>query len=70
MSNKRLVAILLAFFLGGFGIHKFYQRKITLGIIYLLFSWTLIPAIVAFIEFIIYLTMTDKEYESKFNSKK
>jgi TM2 domain-containing membrane protein YozV len=70
MSNKRLVAILLAFFLGGFGIHKFYQRKITLGIIYLLFSWTLIPGFIALIEFIIYLIMSDEEYESKFNSKK
>lgn len=44
---------LLAFFLGWIGIHKFYAGKIAMGIIYILFCWTGIPAIIAFIEFII-----------------
>lgn len=44
---------LLAFFLGGIGIHKFYAGKIAAGILYLLFFWTTIPAFIAFIEFII-----------------
>lgn len=43
-------AVLLALFLGGLGAHKFYLGKIGLGVLYLLFSWTTIPAIVAFIE--------------------
>ena len=65
--KPRTIAILLAFFLGGFGIHKFYQNKVGLGVLYLLFCWTFVPSIVAFIEFIYYLTLTDKEYELKFN---
>lgn len=44
------VAVLLALFLGGLGIHKFYLGKTSLGIIYLLFFWTLIPGIIALIE--------------------
>jgi len=43
-------AVLLALFLGGLGIHKFYMGQTFLGILYLLFSWTGIPSIVGFIE--------------------
>lgn len=50
---KKLVYCLLAFFLGWAGIHKFYAGRIGAGIVYLLFCWTGIPAIIAFIEFII-----------------
>lgn len=41
---------LLAFFLGGFGFHRFYLGNTVLGVIYALFCWTIIPAIVAFVE--------------------
>jgi TM2 domain-containing membrane protein YozV len=41
---------LLAVFLGNFGIHHFYLRRNGLGMIYLLLSWTGIPAILGFVE--------------------
>lgn len=44
------VAILLALFLGGFGAHHFYLGRTGLGVLYLVFFWTLIPAFVALIE--------------------
>jgi len=65
-GKSRMVAALLAFFLGGFGAHKFYLGKIGLGILYLVFFWTFIPAIIAFIEFIIYLTMSDEAFKQKY----
>ncbi len=49
---------LLAIFLGGFGIHHFYAGKTGAGILSLLFCWTFIPAIVAFIQGIVALCKT------------
>lgn len=49
---------MLAFFLGGLGVHKFYAGKIGTGIIYLLFSWTFIPEIISIFEGIIAIFKT------------
>lgn len=66
MKNKG-VAILLTFFLGGIGIHKFYLGQNLGGVLYLIFSWTLIPAFIAFFEFIGLLLMSDQQFDAKFN---
>lgn len=52
---------LLAIFFGGIGVHKFYAGKIGLGILYFLFCWTAIPALVALIEGIIGFTKEEVE---------
>ena len=65
-GKSRTVAAVLAFFLGGFGAHKFYLGKPGLGFLYLIFFWTMIPAIVAFIEFIIYLVTSDEDFKRKY----
>lgn len=60
-SVNKVGYVLLAFFLGGIGIHKFYAGHILLGFIYLIFCWTFIPGFIAFIEFIIGLCKTADE---------
>lgn len=66
MKNKS-TAIVLAFFLGWLGIHRFYVGNTVLGILYLVFSITLIPAFVAFIDAIVWLTWSDEKWNLKFN---
>ncbi len=63
--KSKLAAGLLAIFLGGIGVHKFYMGKIGMGILYLCFCWTYIPAIVGFIEGIIYLCSNDENFQLK-----
>ena len=53
---SKLVYCILAFFLGGIGVHKFYAGKTGTGIAFLLFCWTGIPALIALIDFIVGLT--------------
>lgn len=53
---NKLAYALLAIFLGGLGVHKFYAGKTGQGILYLVFCWTCIPGIIGFIEGIIALT--------------
>jgi TM2 domain-containing membrane protein YozV len=48
--KDEVIGVLLAIFLGGLGIHHFYLRRDGLGILYLLFSWTGIPMVIAWIE--------------------
>ncbi|MBQ8496279.1 MAG: TM2 domain-containing protein [Clostridia bacterium] len=53
---NKLVYCILAFFLGGLGIHKFFAGRTGAGIAFILFSWTFIPAFIALIDFIVGLT--------------
>jgi TM2 domain-containing membrane protein YozV len=50
VRRDEVVGILLALFLGTFGIHHFYLRRTGLGILYCIFCWTGITAILGFIE--------------------
>lgn len=67
MKNKTIAAI-LAFFLGAIGIHKFYLGKTGQGVLYLVFCWTLIPAILALIDFIMLLVMSEEKFNSTYNT--
>lgn len=71
-GKSKIVAALLAFFLGGLGIHKFYLGCNSAGIIMLvvfLFGFillgipSLIIGVIAFIEFIMYLIKSDEDFQ-------
>jgi len=66
--KSKTTAGLLALFLGGFGAHHFYLGQIGLGILYLLFFWTFIPAIVAFFEALVFFFQSDASFDAKYNS--
>jgi TM2 domain-containing membrane protein YozV len=50
VRRDEVVGVLLALFLGCFGVHHFYVGRVGLGILYLCFCWTGIPAILGLIE--------------------
>ena len=65
--KSKSTAGLLALLVGGLGVHHFYLGNAVLGIIYLVFCWTFIPGIIAFIEGIFFLTMSDDAFNAKYN---
>lgn len=65
--KSKVVAAILALVLGGLGVHHFYLGNATLGVCYLLFFWTFIPAVIAFVEAIVFLTMSDAAFDDKYN---
>lgn len=79
-EKNKIVAALLAFFLGGFGVHKFYLGYNTAGFI-MLGAWVvsfmltfliigiiplMILGVIAFVEAIIYLITPDEEFHNKY----
>ncbi|MDA9777438.1 GYF domain-containing protein [Rubripirellula sp.] len=66
-AYSKQTAGILALCLGGLGAHKFYHGSFGFGILYIVFVWSFIPAILAFIEGIMYLTMAQDEYDRRYN---
>ena len=67
-GKSKLAAGLLAILLGDFGIHKFYLGQVWLGVLYLVFFWTLIPGLLGLIEGIFFLTMSDEQFLSRYGT--
>lgn len=63
--NKTTAAI-LAIFLGGLGAHRFYLGKPWIALVYLVFCWTFIPSLVALIEGILFLSMSEAKFSAKY----
>jgi hypothetical protein len=50
VRRDEVIGVLLALFLGAFGIHHFYLRRTGLGVLYCCLFWTGIPSFLGFIE--------------------
>ena len=79
--KKKWVAALLAFFFGVFGIHRFYLDQRQFGLLYIssfilgafiltgIDALVAIPAIVGFIDFLIFLTMSRENFDERYNKE-
>lgn len=70
LENKKTkkTAVILSFPIPGcFGVHKFYLGENGYGMLYLLFSWTIIPAIASLFNFFRLLTMSEEKFDTKYN---
>ena len=65
-SSSKVNSALLTFFLGGLGVHKFYLGKNTARVLYLLFCWTCVPAVLTLIDGIVLVSMSDADFSSKY----
>jgi TM2 domain-containing membrane protein YozV len=66
--KSQTLAAVLAAFIGGFGIHRFYLGRPISGIFYILFCWTGIPGLIAFFETIVYIFMSPQNWARKYNN--
>ena len=69
-KKSRTTTWVLALLFGAFGIHKFYLGKVGQGLLYMFFFWTLIPGFIAFIEFIKFAAMSDKDFDKQYNNNR
>lgn len=65
--KSKSTAIILAIFLGGLGIHEFYLGKTFMGLMYLLFCWTGLPVLFAFIDAILIAMTPEAVFFDKYN---
>jgi len=66
MKNKK-TAIIIAFLLGGLGIHHFYLRNYFKGILSLVFCFTWIPLLIGLYDAIVLLRMSNDNFNLKYN---
>lgn len=70
-KKSKSTAALLAFFLGFFGVHRFYLNQNGMGIGLILGTMTIFGAIVtriiSFVDFIGFLTMSEEEFNRRYN---
>lgn len=59
--------IVLAIIGGFFGLQEFYMERWVLGVLAVFFCWTCIPAVVAFVEAIVWLFRGEDEFYYQLN---
>lgn len=68
--KKQTVALLLASTLGWLGAHRFYLGHRIAGLLYLLFCWTGIPALLSLVESIVYACTSAQKWAERYNQRR
>lgn len=68
MKDKNVAGI-LALFLGGFGVHRFYLGQIGLGFFYLAFFWFPLMWIIGLIDAIVFFATDKDAFDTKYNKQ-
>lgn len=68
MKDKNIAGI-LALFLGGFGVHRFYLGQTGLGVFYLIFCWFPLMWIIGLIDAIVFFAMDKENFDLKYNKQ-
>ncbi len=66
MKDKNIAGI-LALFLGGFGVHRFYLGQTGLGVFYLIFCWFPLMWIIGLVDAIVFFAMDKENFDIKYN---
>ncbi len=66
MRDKNITGVLALFF-GWIGLHRFYLRQTAMGVLSIVFFWTGIPALIGFIDALVFFTMDKDEFDIKYN---
>ena len=66
--KSRIISAILSFFLGGWGGQHFYLGNVGKGVLSIIFSWTLIPTIMGVVDGLKFLSMSDREFDMKYNT--
>lgn len=64
--KNRVLAVILALFLGGLGVHRFYLRRYWSGLLYLFFFWTYIPALLGIVDAFRYVFMGEAKFQARY----
>jgi TM2 domain-containing membrane protein YozV len=65
---NKTVLLLLSFLGGGLGLHKFYLSRPWQGVLYILFIWTGIPQLIAFVEFVVYACTSEADLNERYQT--
>ena len=67
VGKSRSVAVAAALLFGGIGAHKFYLGRPGKGLLYILFCWTFIPALLGLFEGAKFALMREDEFQRRYS---